>query len=404
MRMQCTGCLLLAALIGSCVHDKQLGRSESSRQVLKARPGCDDSTCAASNVELTATWSARGKGFEEGPEALRWRIERGEFGKDVTKISLSGVVGVDRYLEVLIERATPVSLDLSYSDATDETLDWLVRTTPGLESLELSGCAQITADGIRSLAGLRRVRHLGLSFCDLPVSSVAALRLCPIDSLGAPSGFGDKDIATLQGVFPGLVKLQAWDSALTSVGVGQLGGFRSLRQLELSVTSSLSEDAGSSLSSLVALAIYSFAEQSGFIQAVSRLPLLRSLRVDCAVLDPQAAEDLLVMKGLCCLRLVDVVGIGDAVLRCSDLPRVVEFELIGVQIHGQGLAALHNMPALKEFVFSSPVASELALDEIESLSSRVDVRCFGGGVVTEQALRERSGAEGQRLVFLGYRH
>lgn len=295
---------------------------------------------AGGEVQVAASPTARllqlGGCGDRAPADIRW-------------LSLSNTKVSDGELAGLFAFTALIELDLGRTELTDSGLSQLsepaiAAALANLEKLDLSGDRQLSAEGLRHLAALRKLTELRLSNCDLDDARLQALaplqlrRLNLVHARGlTDAGFCTLDVSALE-------KLEMFGVDATEQLLARLGDAGTLRVLECRSASDAGLIALCKNRALVQLDLSSAsAVGEAGLAALAALPALQSLKLHeltCASWPAgfPALTELTLLSGE--LSAEGAEGL-------AGLPGIIELKLFGVRLARGALGHLARLRSLR---------------------------------------------------------
>lgn len=163
-------------------------------------------------------------------------------GLQTLSISGSPAIG-DEQMLYLTGPPSLTYLDVRETGVGDKFLAHIVEIYPQLSQINLRKCKKVTADGIKHLARLEKLRHLNLNNTRMDRAAVRALAGCKhlVELELVDTGIGDEEVALLKNLR--LTILELAEDPLTDKSLDVIASMRSLRRVNLRRCKDLSEAA-----------------------------------------------------------------------------------------------------------------------------------------------------------------
>ena len=351
---------------------------------------------------------------------------------DDTAVTGSALATIDAPLERLYLARTPIDdtaisalvakpalanlhvLDLEDCSITDKSMKG-IASLANLHALNMSGTL-ITDAGGAQLGALGKLAIVDLGGTKVGARTVVALRPLPLFELFLDQTFVGKEIATLGGFAPGLMRFDV--SALqtykpTDADLAWLATAPHLTEVGLSgakVHDRLVQQLAA-LPGLRKLRVAGTAITLPTIQAIARRPQLEEVDLAQTPVDDASAAALLAMPNMRILRL-DRTAITDAALRVTPSASLVELYISKTKITDAGLVVLDQMPKLEALGLGELSVGDLTIGRVTKMTEMrtlvlTQATASNGGLATLGTLRElerlyldNTGADDVTLVGL----
>ncbi|MCA9804712.1 MAG: hypothetical protein KC777_22230 [Cyanobacteria bacterium HKST-UBA02] len=163
-------------------------------------------------------------------------------GLQILSISGSPTIG-DEQMLYLTGPPSLTYLDVRETGVSDKFLAHIVGIYPQLSQINLRKCKNITADGIKHLARLEKLRHLNLNNTRMDRAAVKSLagfkHLVELELVD--TGIGDEEVGLLKNLR--LTILELAEDPLTDKSLDVIASMKSLRRVNLRRCKELSEAA-----------------------------------------------------------------------------------------------------------------------------------------------------------------
>lgn len=300
------------------------------------------------------------------------------------------------------------TLALTNSGLTDEGVQAIVQTFPGLVELDLSSNTNMTGAALKSIAtlgGLKRLLLVQNRFNDLNTRRLAKLQALEAVDLRGNMEAGDMTLEVV-GALPGLKSLKHRSTAVTDQGLERLAAAANLESL-LMQDFGITSGSGAHLAKLGKLTSLEVFRCQGFgsegALALAGMPLTRLTLRDLPDMGDAGLAVVGRLPQLKRLYLHELASVGDEGL--AHLAGAKELEQLDIwslpRMTDRSLETIAALPALKELSIRETGVTDAAVERILAMKNLKSLTFKNNGAVSKEAAAKLAARKWSKLDLGG---